>query len=67
MPLLRHGDVPRPDWPFPSRYTPLLPYTVRLHYELTSHRRGVWRNGDVVPRPFSARILPNIPMTSYIR
>ena len=61
MPLLRHGDVPRPDWQFPSRYIPLLPYTVRLHLERASHRPGVWRNADVVPRFIAARILLNIP------
>ena len=64
---LRQGDVPRSDWPFPSNCTPLLPYTVRLHYELASHLPSVCRSGDAAPRFFGARILPNILITSYRR
>ena len=61
MSLLRHGVLSRPDWTFPSRSTPLLPYTVRLHYELASHRPDIWWSADADPRSFGARILRNIP------
>ena len=60
MSLLRHGDVPRPDWSFPSYSAPILPYTGRLHYELASDHPGVWRSVDVDPRFFGGRILRNI-------
>ena len=44
----------------PFHYTPILPYTASLHYELASDHPGVWRSADADPRFFGARVLRNI-------
>ena len=57
--VLRHGDVPRSDWSFPS-YTRLLTYTFVPHCEAAPEMRWSPRCSDVKPHALHKGLLRNL-------